>query len=142
MKALRWLMVAALALAAAPVQAEKKFAPGRILVKFRAGMTDDKVGKALGHYKSRSMGKLGQGKLGALHMVEVPAGSEEDYVEAMSLRPDVEFAEVDAMLPPVLIPNDTYFPNSYHLPLIGGPAAWDRSTGNGVTIAILDSGVD
>ncbi len=41
------------------------------------------------------------------------------------------------------IPNDTYFPDQWYLHMIRAPEAWTRSLGfEGVTIAIIDSGVD
>jgi hypothetical protein len=45
-------------------------------------------------------------------------------------------------------PNDPCFSTcavnqgQWYLPVIGAPSAWDRSKGGGVTVAILDSGVD
>jgi len=38
--------------------------------------------------------------------------------------------------------NDTYFSRQWALTQIGAPAAWARSTGGGVTIGIVDTGVD
>jgi thermitase len=40
-----------------------------------------------------------------------------------------------------LAPNDPYLGGAWHLYQIGAPSAWDITTGTGVTIAILDSGV-
>ncbi len=121
---------------------EKIYMPGQILVKFRAGMTDDKVGKALGHYKSQSKGKIGGGKLGQLHKVSVPVGAEEEYVQTLSQRSDVEFAELDEQVKPVAVPNDPSYGSAWHLPLMGAPTAWDSTSGAGITIAVLDTGVD
>ena len=41
-----------------------------------------------------------------------------------------------------MTPSDTYYSTAWHLPKIGAPAAWDVATGSGITIAILDGGVD
>jgi subtilisin family serine protease len=38
--------------------------------------------------------------------------------------------------------NDTYFSRQWALTQIGAPQAWTRSTGGGVTIGIVDTGVD
>lgn len=38
--------------------------------------------------------------------------------------------------------NDTYFPRQWALTQIGAPQAWTRSTGGGITIGIVDTGVD
>ncbi len=38
--------------------------------------------------------------------------------------------------------NDTHFPRQWALSQIGAPQAWARSTGSGITIGIVDTGVD
>lgn len=48
----------------------------------------------------------------------------------------VPFAEEPAT------PNDQFFGEQWALPLIGAPQAWSRATGQGVTIAVVDTGVD
>ncbi|MDO8335541.1 MAG: S8 family serine peptidase, partial [Candidatus Saccharibacteria bacterium] len=56
----------------------------------------------------------------------------------------IEYAEVDMLAVPAYIPNDPYYTNasSWHLGKISAATAWDTSKGDGVTVAILDSGVD
>jgi len=54
----------------------------------------------------------------------------------------IEYAEVDMLVPPTLIPNDPHYGNAWHLPKIGMPVAWDTTLGEGVIVAILDSGVN
>src|SRR4051812_25386643 len=39
-------------------------------------------------------------------------------------------------------PNDRGFPLQWNLQMIGAPTAWAGGTGRGITIAIVDSGVD
>ena len=41
-----------------------------------------------------------------------------------------------------LTPNDPYYAQQWHHAKIGSPAAWDRSRGQGVTVAIVDTGVN
>jgi thermitase len=54
-----------------------------------------------------------------------------------------QFAEVDALVGPSLIPNDTNYPNEWHLPKINAPTAWDTTTANSnIIIGIADTGVD
>ena len=38
--------------------------------------------------------------------------------------------------------NDTYFEEQWNLRQIGAPAAWTTSTGSGVRVGIVDTGVD
>ena len=41
-----------------------------------------------------------------------------------------------------LASNDTFFSRQWALSQIGAPQAWTRSTGSGITIGIVDTGVD
>jgi thermitase len=59
-----------------------------------------------------------------------------------SKKDSIEYAEVDMLTQPTLVPNDPYYTNEWHLPNIEIPAAWASTTGEGVTIAVLDTGVD
>ena len=43
---------------------------------------------------------------------------------------------------PASATNDTYFSRQWALTQIGAPQAWTRSTGSGITIGIVDTGVD
>ena len=75
----------------------------------------------------------------------LPEGADEmDYVRALQGRGDVEFAELDRIVPVSdLIPNDALYSSEWHLPRIAAPAAWSITTGSsGVIIAIIDTGVD
>jgi serine protease len=55
-----------------------------------------------------------------------------------------QFAELDLILTPQATPNDTRYNEQWHYfestAGINGPAAWDISTGAGVTVAIIDTG--
>ncbi len=77
-----------------------------------------------------------------MHVVQVPPGSEQDTVARLAGNPDVRFAELDRLAPPAANVNDPSFGKEWHLAQINAPTAWDTSTGSGITIAILDSGVD
>jgi subtilisin family serine protease len=121
------------------IRATPGFAPGYILVGPKSGTPDDVVQQTLADHGGRSLGKLD--KLN-IHVVEVPVDREVDTVERLAKNPHVRFAEVDRVMPPTATANDPMFGSEWHLAKIGAPAAWDTSTGSGVTVAILDSGVD
>lgn len=59
-------------------------------------------------------------------------------------RADVEYAEEDRMLKPLLTPNDTRYNEQWHYyEATGGlnlPTAWNTTTGAGVVVAVLDTG--
>ncbi len=114
------------------------YAPGRILIKTRAGMPDAALAgllKANGAGQSRRIGKSD------LHVVSLPKGLEKAMIKRLQANPHVEFAELDQLVP-LNSSNDPYFGSQWHLPKIGASTAWANTTGSGVTIAILDTGVD
>jgi subtilisin family serine protease len=39
-------------------------------------------------------------------------------------------------------PNDPYFPEQWNLTKVGAPAAWTKATGAGITVGVVDTGVD
>ncbi len=79
-------------------------------------------------------------------MVNVPPGREKEIVGRLRDNPNVEFAEVDELVEPPVEPaemvNDPGASSEWHLATIDAPTAWNTSIGTGITIAILDTGVD
>lgn len=59
------------------------------------------------------------------------------------LRRDPRVAAVRAPVPMTAFatPNDPLFPRQWNLRAVQAPAAWDVTTGTGVTVAVLDTGV-
>ena len=135
--------------------ADPAITAGQILVKFRDG------GAAAGVLRQHGLGEgPGVGSTGA-HLITVPAGKELQLIEALSRNPVVEYAEPDYVVTPAS--NDTYFKDQYALQNNGQPftntagtikvdageedadvdavEAWEVTTGNGIKVAVLDSGV-
>ena len=58
--------------------------------------------------------------------------------------PDVEYAEPDRIMRKVFTPNDTRYNEQWHyFEAAGGinaPPAWDKATGTGVVVAVIDTG--
>jgi subtilisin family serine protease len=105
----------------------------------RAGLPAHEFAKALGEHGGKAR-KIGQSHL---YIVDLPGNASEKAVAARLARhPHFKFAEIDRMVPPDFIPNDPYYGSAWHLPKIGASTAWDSSQGSGVTVAILDTGVD
>jgi hypothetical protein len=113
-------------------------ASGHILVGKRAGSSEADFAAGLGH-GAQSLGKL-RGL--EVHVVNVPPGNEQAVARRLRGNPHVEFAEVDALVPPDATINDPSFASEWHLPKIAAPSGWDLAVGSGITIAILDTGVD
>lgn len=125
--------------AAAAQPNDELLVKGRMLVEVRDGVTTDALGKMIeapGHKRY----KLGQS---GIYVVDLPANASEKAVLArLKNNPHVKSAEQDRLVPSTLAVNDPYIGSAWHVGKIGANAAWDLAQGSGVTIAILDSGID
>jgi len=119
--------------------AGENWARGYILVQPRAGLSSDKFDEIVRGKGGRSLGRLHGLRI---HKIEVPENAEDALVRALSKNPSIKFAEKDMLVAPdEFIPNDPRYSSEWHLPIIQAPAAWSLSQGDGVVIAVLDSGV-
>lgn len=124
--------------ASAQAAGAETFAPGRVLAMPNAGLPAAAMERALA-----SLGGRGR-KLGSsgLVVIDVPRGSEKAVVNKLKHNPHFKFAELDQRVAEDATTNDPYLSSQWHLPKIGATTAWDSAQGAGVTIAILDSGID
>ena len=131
---------------------------GQIIVKFRDN------GAAAGLLRQNGLSDgAGIGSTGA-HLIKVPAGKESQLIESLSRNPAVEYAEPDQLVTAAVDePDPDYFPRQYALhnegqtftytndtvTVAGGKAdadvdaveAWKVTTGEGIKVAVLDTGV-
>jgi thermitase len=122
----------------AAAQAPGGFAPGRVLAMPKAGLSAQEVDRQL-----RQAGGHGRRVGGSsLYIVDVPRGAERAIAQQLARHPHFKFAELDLAVAPGLAANDPYTGSQWHLSRINASSAWDATQGSGVTIAILDSGVD
>jgi thermitase len=126
------LLVAAMLLAlSTTVAAEQK----RYNVIFTPGVTPEAVSKAMSKHGGAVDKRLGKSNS---YRVKMNADKRADLEQTAG----VESVEEDKAVAPDLVPNDTYFPNSYHHQRIFTPAAWDTATGQGIVIAVADTGTN
>lgn len=114
-------------------------APDEILLKFKPGANKGKQDKTLkehGLTVKEEMPQIG------VKLVKVPEQARDKVVEALSHNPAVDFAELNAIVKPDLVPNDPNYSKAWHLPKIQTPAAWDKTKAAGVLIAICDTGIN
>jgi thermitase len=113
---------------------------GYLLVKPRAGLPEEKLGKTLRDVDGdveveRELRGL------KVKLVKVPHGREAEMANALNRNPHIEFAEPDTLVAPDAVVNDPSYSSQWHLPVIGAPSAWTYANGKGVTVAVCDTGV-
>jgi thermitase len=126
-----------------PAAPTPRFAPGRLLVKFKAGVPPNvraqaAPGPGFQNTSSRELTELGASRL------QVPDDQLTATLAALRKNPLVEYAEPDYPVQVAdVIPNDPYWSSQWGPPDIQAPQAWSVTTGtSSVTIAIIDTGVD
>lgn len=112
----------------------------RVLIQPRPGLPLAEIDRILRPYGGRRAQVIRQINV---HVIDLPSQANAVAVaEALGRNRHLKFAEVDGVLEPDFTPDDPQYAGAWHLPKIGAPAAWDGAQGAGVTIAVLDSGVD
>ena len=137
-----------------PAMAQPARAQGQALAADGGYVPDEvlvKVSVSASSVQRKSLGKVGKVSDsglpvsgGSVLVIKVPAGTVQQAIQDLEKQPGVVYAEPNYYVTAQeVIPNDPAFPNQYGLERINAPAAWEITKGAaGVTIAILDSGVD
>jgi len=72
----------------------------------------------------------------------VSEADEEKVLDALRADPRVESAEPMAVYKEMFVPNDPlYAEKQWHLKRVGAEKAWDYACGEGVTVAVVDTGI-
>lgn len=122
------------------VQPYAGYAKGRLLVAPRAGLSAAEFDKAMKPHNARSKAYIRQLNT---HVIELPAGVDEvTAMNALRKNRNLKYVELDMAVAPAASVSDPAYVSSWALPKIQAPTAWDSANGSGVTIAILDTGID
>lgn len=118
-----------------------EFKPGELLVKFGPEVSTASARSAMQGYEAEYV-RTSYGS--DVELWRVPEGSELQLMERLNEEPFIEYAVPNyRVYIHDNVPNDPSFNNQWAHTIIGSRAAWDVTTGStGVTIAILDTGID
>jgi serine protease len=141
----------------------------RFIVKYRAGTTESRdpaarersLNRAAAAVQVRGGASSSRRPVGLRHQRRLAVGAElvrtsekldrvsaEALMRRLASDPNVEYVEVDRRMHPAMVPNDPRYAVDqwhYQAPIAGRyginlPTAWDRATGDGVVVAVLDTG--
>ncbi|MFZ1107034.1 MAG: S8 family peptidase [Rhodomicrobium sp.] len=147
------LCLSAIAGAAAPASAEEALTPSRIYVKYRPNTkavteaTAASLANELG--KSAGVAVLGYEKRQDALILTAPKQEGKGALQAVADRiasnnPDIEYAEAERIAKADEV-NDPLFQRQWDLYEakvgVDAPAAWGGSTGRGVIVAVVDTGI-
>lgn len=147
---------------ASTVAAAASAAPARIIVRYKDNTAAAATSAGKSRVLSQAAGRTSSAALKAAsfqHRRKLAVGADlftvggrpsraelQTLVSALRADPAVEFAEIDEMMRPAAAPNDQYFAQyQWHLQAtpggINAPAAWETSQGEGVIVAVIDTGI-
>ena len=118
--------------------ANQQYVPGQVVVGFRPNVDPVSRLEALSDASASTLKSIGS--LNA-KLVSVD-GSVSAAVAELKSNPAVAYAEPNWIYHTEAVPNDPRYSQTYGLPKIQAPQAWDVTTGSAaVTVAVVDTGV-
>jgi thermitase len=137
----KFLLATILSLSITSVSAARpEWIEGQLIVKPKAGLSEAQFEKILSRSKGQSVKQLKQ--INA-RVIKVAPQAMDAVMKALSKNPNIDYVEKNQLVPQsAYTPNDPSYSDQWHLSMIQASSAWDTSTGNGITIAVLDAGVD
>ena len=133
----------------------------RLIIKYRSGVAAAQANAPVAQRALLHRGAQDAAALLGLNLKLVRVGALDSHIMRLDRRlphaevqrlargimasdPTVDYAEPDRILQPLATPNDTQYGQQWHYyEATGGlnlPPAWDKSTGSGVTVAVIDTG--
>lgn len=120
--------------------AEGSAVPGEVLIGWRSDVKPAEIQGRLDEWDATWIDAIEP-----LHVtrVRVHPGDEARFIAALRRDPLVAYAEPNYYVHAASIPNDPGYVQQWNMDIISAPAAWEVTTGSsGITVAIIDSGVD
>ncbi|MGC8839749.1 MAG: S8 family peptidase, partial [Anaerolineae bacterium] len=115
------------------------FAPGELLVRYRAGVAE---GALLAAAQDAGLVHLASLPEAGLLRLGVAPGKEAEAMQRLLANPLVEYVGPNYLAFATADPNDPLWPRQWNMVRIGMPEVWGEVLANpGVVIAILDSGI-
>lgn len=126
----------------ADAQKTEKYVPGEILVKFKPGLSDKEINNINAKHETSI---LYTSPYAGFKTLKVPkTKTVEEMAEIYSKNQNVEYAVPNYVMYATTTPNDPYYKYQWNFKSpygINVEPAWSLSTGRGVIVAVIDTGV-
>jgi serine protease len=120
-----------------------RYRPGRVIVKFRDGVSAPTRVSALSVVPGRATISPRAANQD-FDVVEIDRAADAEAVaRTFRARPDVEYAQATYRVHAQFVPNDMFYSRQWNLPAINMETGWDiqPAAGSEITVAVLDTGV-
>ncbi|MBN2373378.1 peptidase S8 [bacterium] len=116
-----------------------RFIPNQAIIHFESSTN---LAQILSIYAKYGLKELSVSPIsGARVVVSIPLINIQELIVRLNMEPVVLFAEPNYVGQVSFVPNDPFYLYQWHLKVINLENAWGLSTGLGVTVAVLDTGV-
>jgi serine protease len=113
--------------------------PDEVIVRFKDGIREHEKISVL---KTHGAIDIQSSYKDFFKVVKVPEGSVKAVIHVLEKHPAIKYAEPNYILRAYGVPNDPKYDLQWNFPLINVEEAWEVSTGEGVTVAVVDTGVN
>jgi serine protease len=114
--------------------------PGEVAVDVRDDVTDEDMADLERTYGLRANSSWSHGH-DNLEIGFVSLADEGGVLDRLANDPRVEHAEAMEVMRASFVPNDPLYKDQWHLTRVGAEQAWEYACGEGVTVAVIDTGV-
>ncbi len=114
--------------------------PGEIAVELQENLSDADLAAVKSAYGLHANSSWSDAH-DKLEVAIVPVAEEAALLDRLSHDARVEFAEPMEVLRASFVPNDPMYEKQWHLQRVGAETAWEYACGEGVTVAVIDTGV-
>jgi serine protease len=114
--------------------------PGEVAVELREDLSSADVAAVKSAYGLHSNSSWSDDH-DKIEVAIVSVADEGSLIDRLSHDPRVQFAEPMEVLRASFVPNDPMYDRQWHLQRVGAETAWEYSCGEGVTVAVIDTGV-
>jgi serine protease len=115
---------------------------GSIVVDVKDDLSEDQIADlAREHHLALRDNSPGIKDDGKIEIADVGAIDLDAMLQELARDPRIEAAEPLGIAKMLWTPNDPKFSEQWHMTRAGGPSAWEYACGEGVTVAVVDTGI-